>query len=126
MKKERKYLDEFEMGLLEKAGIKRLKKKYDANDLLAMLPKEWKEGTKEAKNENWCSIEIRWNHFWKRWYCTSPTWKWENCPDNEVSGETLVECLLCAVLKMARRGDRDMLSKTYLVENWKFKPEEND
>ena len=52
MKKERKYLDEFEMGLLEKSGIKRLKKKYDVNDLLDMLPKRWKEGNKENHDEN--------------------------------------------------------------------------
>ena len=38
MAKERKYLDEFEMGLLEKYGIKILKKKYDVLDLLDMLP----------------------------------------------------------------------------------------
>lgn len=122
MKKERKYLDEFEMSLLEKYGIKRLKKKYDAIDLLDMLPKQWKEGN-EANNEVWFSLEFRWDHYLKRWYCITPTWKWEHCPEIEVWGDTLVECLLYAVLRMARRGDRDMLKKTYLVENWKCVPE---
>ena len=43
MKTERKYLDDFEMSLLEKYGIKILKKRYDVSDLLDMLPKKWKE-----------------------------------------------------------------------------------
>lgn len=48
MKTERKYLEEY--------GIKRLKKKYDVNDLLDMLPKRWKEGSKKNKDEHWESI----------------------------------------------------------------------
>ena len=51
MARERKYLDEFEMNLLEKYGIKRLKKKYDVIDLLDILPKQWKEGTKEENSQ---------------------------------------------------------------------------
>ena len=49
MKTERKYLNEWEMSLLEKYGIKMLKKKYDVCDLLDILPKRWKEGNKEKQ-----------------------------------------------------------------------------
>jgi hypothetical protein len=41
MTSERKYLNEFEMNILEKYGIRRIKKKYDIGDLLSMLPKTW-------------------------------------------------------------------------------------
>jgi len=36
----------------------------------------------------------------------------------------LVECLLNAVLTLARRGHREYLKKTYVVEDWKYKPED--
>lgn len=124
MKTERKYLDEFEMSLLEEYGIKRLKKKYDANDLLDMLPKQWKEGNKENHDECWCSIQIWWDYGMREWNCTTPYWFWEGaCVKatwNNVRGETLVQCLLNAVLTLAKRGYREYLKKTYVVENWKF------
>ena len=127
MKKERKYLDEFEMGLLEKSGIKRLKKKYDVNDLLDMLPKRWKEGNKENHDENWVTIQFWWDDGMREWHCTTPYWFFEGaCVKatwNDVRGDTLVECLLAAVLTLAKR-DRGFLSKTYVVENWRYKPEE--
>lgn len=66
MKKERKYLDEFEMGLLEKYGIKILKKKYDVLDLLDMLPKRWKE------YDNWVTINFWWDDGMREWHCTTP------------------------------------------------------
>lgn len=128
MKKERKYLDEFEMTILEKAGIKRLKKKYDANDLLDMLPKQWKEGNKKDKTEHWVSINIWWDYGMKEWHCTTPYWFMEGaCVKatwNDVRGEIFIDCLLNAVLTLARRGYREFLKKTYVVEDWKFKPEE--
>ena len=128
MKKERKYLDEFEMSLLEKYGIKRLKKKYDVNDLLDMLPKQWKEGNKKNHDESWCSIQISWDYGMREWHCTTPYWFWGGaCVKatwNDVRGDTLVECLLNAVLTLARRGYREYLKKTYVVEDWKFKPED--
>ena len=128
MKKERKYLDEFEMGLLEKSGIKRLKKKYDVNDLLDMLPKRWKEGNKENHDENWVTIQFWWDDGMREWHCTTPYWFFEGaCVKatwNDVRGDTLVLCLLNAVLTLARRGHREYLKKTYVVEDWKFKPED--
>ena len=127
MKKERKYLDEFEMGLLEKSGIKRLKKKYDVNDLLDMLPKRWKEGNKENHDENWITIQFWWDDGMREWHCTTPYWFFEGaCVKatwNDVRGDTLVLCLFNAVLTLARRGYREYLKKTY-VEDWKFKPED--
>lgn len=128
MSKERKYLNEFEMSLLEKYGIKRLKKKYDVNDLLDILPKRWKEGNKKDNDEHWERIELWWDYGMREWHCTTPYWFWEGaCVKatwNDVSGNTLVECLLEAVLTLAKRGFyRDYLSKTYVVENWRYKPE---
>lgn len=129
MAKERKYLDEFEMNLLEKYGIKRLKKKYDVNDLLDILPKRWKEGNKENHDENWKTIQFWWDDGMREWHCTTPYWFFEGaCVKatwNDVRGDTLVECLLAAVLTLAKR-DRRFLSKTYVVENWKYKPENKD
>lgn len=120
MSKERKYLDEFEMRLLEKYGIKILKKKYDVLDLLAMLPKRWKE------YDNWTTIDIWWDDGMREWNCTTPYWFYEGaCVKaswNNVTGDTLLDCLLNAVLTLAKR-DRGFLSKTYAVENWKYKPE---
>ena len=120
MKSERKYLDDFEMGLLKKYGIKILKKKYDAMDLLAMLPKRWKE------YGNWTTIDIWWDDGMREWNCTTPYWFYEGaCVKaswNNVTGDTLLDCLLNAVLTLAKR-DRGFLSKTYAVENWKYKPE---
>ena len=52
MTRERKYLDKFEMGLLEKYGIKILKKKYDIGDLLSMLPKKWQTEDVEFGKKN--------------------------------------------------------------------------
>ena len=131
MAKERKYLDEFEMSLLEKYGIKRLKKKYDVNDLLDILPKRWKEGNKENHDENWITIQFWWDDGMREWHCTTPYWFFEGaCVKatwNDVRGDTLVECLLEAVLTLAKRGFyRDYLRKTYVVENWKYKPEDKD
>jgi len=71
MAKERKYLDEFEMSLLEKYGIKILKKKYDVLDLLDMLPKRWKE------YDNWTSIQIWYEYGMNEWHCTTPYWFFE-------------------------------------------------
>jgi alpha-ketoglutarate-dependent taurine dioxygenase len=129
MAKERKYLDEFEMNLLEKYGIKRLKKKYDVNDLLDILPKRWKEGNKENHDENWKTIQFWWDDGMREWHCTTPYWFFEGaCVKatwNDVRGDTLVECLLAAVLTLAKR-DRRFLSKTYVVEDWRYKPENKD
>ena len=123
MSKERKYLDEFEMRLLEKYGIKILKKKYDVLDLLAMLPKRWKE------YDNWTTIDIWWDDGMREWNCTTPYWFYEGaCVKaswNNVTGDTLLDCLLNAVLTLAKR-DRGFLSKTYAVENWKYKPEKDE
>lgn len=74
MKAERKYLDKFEMSLLEKYGIKILKKKYDVSDLLDMLPKRWKEGNKRDRNESWNGIRIEYDYSASEWTCTTPYW----------------------------------------------------
>lgn len=120
---ERKYLDEFEMGLLENYGIKILKKKYDVNDLIEILPKKWKE------YDNWVGIEITYDWSMNEWHCTTPWWftggacvisTW-----NYVKGDTLLVCLLNAVLTLAKR-DRRYLSKKYVVEDWKYVPENKD
>ena len=125
---ERKYLNEFEMGLLEEYGIKRLKKKYDVNDLLEMLPKRWKEGDRERHEEHWERIEFWWDYYMREWHCTTPYWFWEGaCVKatwNDVRGNTLVECLREAVLTLAKRGYREYLSKKYVVEDWKYKSKE--
>ena len=71
---ERKYLDEFEMGLLKEYGIKILKKKYDVTDLLDMLPKQWKDSSKETRDECWSEIQIWWDHCMREWHCTTPWW----------------------------------------------------
>jgi len=39
---------------------------------------------------------------------------------NTVRGATLLECLLGAVLTLAKKGDRRYLKKTYVVEDWKY------
>lgn len=123
MATERKYLDEFEMSLLEKYGIKILKKKYDVLDLLAMLPKRWKE------YDNWVTINFWWDEGMREWHCTTPYWFFEGAcvraTWNDVRGDTLLTCLLNAVLTLAKR-DRGFLSKTYVVEDWKYKPENKD
>ena len=124
MKTERKYLDEFEMSLLEKYGIKILKKKYDVSDLLDMLPKKWKEGNKRDRNESWNGIRIEYDYGTSEWTCTTPHWFYGGACGvvtwNTVSGETLVECLLGAVLTLASKGERQYLKKTYVVEDWKY------
>lgn len=126
---ERKYLDEFEMGLLKKYGIKILKKKYDVTDLLDMLPKQWKEGNKETMDECWVEIQIWWDHGMREWHCTTPWWFIEGaCVKatwNDVRGDSLLLCLLNAVLTLAKR-DRRSLSKKYVVEDWKYVPENKD
>ena len=124
MKTERKYLDEFEMSLLEKYGIKILKKKYDVSDLLDMLPKKWKEGNKRDRNESWNGIRIEYDYGTSEWTCTTPHWFYGGACGvvtwNIVRGDTLVECLLRAVLTLASKGDRQYLKKTYVVEDWKY------
>lgn len=124
MKTERKYLDEFEMSLLEKYGIKILKKKYDVSDLLDMLPKKWKEGNKRDRNESWNGIQIEYDYGTSEWTCTTPHWFYGGACGvvtwNTVRGATLLECLLGAVLTLAKKGDRRYLKKTYVVEDWKY------
>ena len=126
---ERKYLDEFEMGLLKTYGIKILKKKYDVTDLLDMLPKQWKDGSKETRDEHWTEIQIWWDHGMREWHCTTPWWFIEGaCVKatwNDVRGDSLLLCLLNAVLTLAKR-DRRYLSKKYVVEDWKYVPENKD
>lgn len=126
---ERKYLDEFEMGLLKDYGIKILKKKYDVTDLLDMLPKQWKEGSKKTRDECWVEIQIWWDHGMREWHCTTPWWFIEGaCVKatwNDVRGDSLLLCLLNAVLTLAKR-DRRYLSKKYVVEDWKYVSENKD
>lgn len=126
---ERKYLDEFEMGLLKRYGIKILKKKYDVTDLLDMLPKQWKDGSKETRDERWAEIQIWWDRGMREWHCTTPWWFIEGaCVKatwNDVKGDSLLLCLLNAVLTLAKR-DRRYLSKKYVVEDWKYVPENKD
>ena len=88
-----------------------------------------KKGTRKNNDEKWVTIQFWWDDGMREWHCTTPYWFWEGaCVKatwNDVRGDTLVECLLAAVLTLAKRGFyRDYLSKTYVVENWRYKPEE--
>ena len=118
MKTERKYLNNFEMSILEKYGIKKLKKRYDVSDLLDMLPKRWKEGNKETNDEAWSSIQIWFNPSSMEWNCTTPYWFFEGaCVKstwNNVTGDTLLECLLNAVLTLIKRGFKEYIKKIYI------------
>ena len=120
--KERKYLDEFEMSLLKKYGIKTLKFKYDISDLLDMLPKKWKD-----KNGNTVGFNIWYDCGMNMWYTHVPSEISElNRTHNyHQRGDTMIECLLIAVLELAKDPyGRTLLSKTYVVEPWKYKEDE--
>lgn len=129
MTPERKYLDDFEMNLIKKYGIKILKKKYDIADLLSMLPKTWQEedfefGHKTVQNYG---LNIEFNGY--DWTCTTPVWAYGGAcvktADNKAYGDTVLRCLLNAVLRLAKDSiGRDYLSKTYVVENFKYKNED--
>ena len=129
MTPERKYIDDFEMNLLKKYGIKILKKKYDIADLLSMLPKTWKEGDFEFghKTVQEYGLNIEFNGY--DWSCTTPVWVYGGAcvktADNRAYGETVLLCLLNAVLRLAKDAiGRNYLSKTYVVENFRYKKED--
>lgn len=130
MTRERKYLDEFEMGLLEKYGIKILKKKYDIGDLLSMLPKKWQtEDVEFGKKitEDW-GLNIEFNGY--DWSCTTPIYVVSGACvktiNNKAYGDTVLECLLNAVLRCAKdQMGRRYLSKTYVIEDWKYDPKKD-
>ena len=123
MSKERKYLDEFEMSLLLKYGIDfGSKKRIDATDLLNILPKTWK--TDDNGTE---AFRIEWDYGMREWVCNSPVYAFKTGPGlvgavcNSTRGDTMTSCLLNAVLRIAKQpAERDLLSKSVLVKDWKF------
>jgi hypothetical protein len=130
MTPERKYLDEFEMGLLEKYGIRILKKKYDIADLLSMLPKQWQEEDYEFghKTVQTYGLNIEWDGIY--WTCTTPIWYTEGActktANNRSRGDSVLECFFGAVLRLAKDPmGRRYLSKTYVIEDWRYKAEKN-
>lgn len=130
MAKERKYLDEFEMSLLEKYGIKILKKKYDIGDLISMLPKKWNFEDYEFghKTVQKHFFELHFDGY--EWRCASPVWYYSGACIKTVNfesrGETVLQCLLDAVLRLAKDPiGRRYLSKTYVVEDWRYEPDKS-
>ena len=129
MSKERKYLDEYEMSLLLKYGIDfGDKKKIDVTDLLNILPKSWKNDDSDRKE----AFRIEWDYGMGEWVCNSPVYAFRAGPGlvsavcNSARGDTMVSCLLNAVLRIAKNPcERDMLSKTVLVKGWRFEEVDN-
>lgn len=121
MEQERKYLTKDEMKILYKYGIKLTRDRYDAYDLLSILPYRWKEGSKKNRDEHWEYI-----NFYKDdtgWTCTTPYWQYDGACElvgwNTVHGDTLVECLFNAVLRLAI-NDRTSLHESKLAKTGFF------
>lgn len=108
MKPERKYLNEEERQLLWKYGVK-CPKKCGVNDLLAILPRKWMDGS-------WVNFSISTDEM--GWHCNSPWVNYDGAcgmvANPQAHGDTMLECLLDAVLRLAKH-ERDWLSNGCLA-----------
>jgi len=109
MKAERKHLNDEERTMLWRHGVK-CPRKCGVQDLLAMLPSRWKE------RGEWVYMEL-----WRDslgWNCNSPYTEVQGACGTvacgKARGDTMLECLLNAVLRLAVH-ERDLLSRGCLA-----------